>query len=408
VFTAEFLNLCQTQIDFLRDHFGATETAIYWTEHLSSSQDEGVTPTLIPVLVYPEDALTNPDDRTNRDRFPLVLLPSGQAEKIEPRDMEEFIELEAQDEANQSYQEVLPLLYQEEMMGLLVIRRLQIPWQVPELNHIEKIGETLAIASSLEKKLQQAHRLHGNQQQQIGDLLHQLKNPLTAITTFAKLLAKKILTSDRNYKLVTGIQRESDRLKLLLEKFGGSQEPKTLPFAAAQSLLTSSDFLSSGDRVIKLKPLLEEALLSAQAIATEKQINLTWKLPAQLPPIPGDSGAFHEMVMNLLENAIKYTPPGGKVALVAGIEKMEGHTTYHGIAIADTGYGIPLGEQSQIFNRTYRGSNTKNTIAGSGLGLAIVKELLTNLGGAIELLSPNGLAGDGGTTFTIWLPATTN
>ncbi|NJN74964.1 MAG: hypothetical protein HC796_00230 [Synechococcaceae cyanobacterium RL_1_2] len=134
----------------MRDHFGATETAIYWTEHLSSPQDE-VTPTLIPVLVYPEDALTNPDDRANRDRFPLVLLPSAQGERIERRDMEEFIELEAQDESEQSYQEVLPLLYQEEMMGLLVIRRLQIPWQLPELNHIEKIGETLAIASSLEK-----------------------------------------------------------------------------------------------------------------------------------------------------------------------------------------------------------------------------------------------------------------
>ncbi|NJN74965.1 MAG: hypothetical protein HC796_00235 [Synechococcaceae cyanobacterium RL_1_2] len=135
---------------------------------------------------------------------------------------------------------------------------------------------------------------------------------MTAITTFAKLLAKKILTSDGNYKLVAGIQRESDRLKLLLEKFGGSQEPKTLPFVATQPLLTSSDFLSSGDTVIKLKPLLEETLISAQAIATEKQIDLTWKLPAQLPAIPGDSGVCHEVVMNLLENAIKYTPPRGK------------------------------------------------------------------------------------------------
>ncbi|NJN74966.1 MAG: ATP-binding protein [Synechococcaceae cyanobacterium RL_1_2] len=93
---------------------------------------------------------------------------------------------------------------------------------------------------------------------------------------------------------------------------------------------------------------------------------------------------------------------------MAGIEKIENHITYQGIAIADTGYGIPSGEQSQIFNRTYRGSNIKNRIIGSGLGLAIVKELLTNMGGTIELLSPNGLAGDGGTTFTIWLPATTN
>jgi signal transduction histidine kinase len=151
--------------------------------------------------------------------------------------------------------------------------------------------------------------------------------------------------------------------------------------------------------------VLAPILLAEQAIAAEKNIQLVNQLPNDLPLVQGHGAALREIFSNLIDNALKYTPTGGSVYLTQPNAADLG-SDWVGVAIADTGYGIPPEDQSQIFDRHYRGQQAKGPIAGTGLGLAIVKDLVQQMQGKIDVISPNGLSNNPqfpGTTFTLWL-----
>jgi signal transduction histidine kinase len=110
-----------------------------------------------------------------------------------------------------------------------------------------------------------------------------------------------------------------------------------------------------------------------------------------------DSGRFQQVLINLLDNAIKYSPPGTPIQL-----KLSQHQERAIIQVIDQGYGIPLPHQARIFERFYRVDESRNqTTGGCGLGLSIVKMLVEGMGGNISLESKLGY----GSTFTISLPA---
>ena len=112
----------------------------------------------------------------------------------------------------------------------------------------------------------------------------------------------------------------------------------------------------------------------------------------------GDPGRIGQVVDNLVSNALKFTPPGGRVELVAV------HADKHiRIEVADTGMGIPLHEQSRLFDRFFRTARVQDeAIAGAGLGLSIAKAIVEAHRGQISFRSIEGE----GTTFTVVLPAT--
>jgi signal transduction histidine kinase len=116
--------------------------------------------------------------------------------------------------------------------------------------------------------------------------------------------------------------------------------------------------------------------------------------------------ALREVLNNLIDNALKYTPTGGEVKIYS-IEKLEqAQQNWLGIAISDSGYGIPLEDQQKIFERHYRGRQAQSDIPGSGLGLAIAKDLIEKMGGKIEIISPNNIEKNTslpGTTMIVWL-----
>ena len=172
---------------------------------------------------------------------------------------------------------------------------------------------------------------------------------------------------------------------------------------ASENTATGSNFLlpSSAAELsqIDLQTIFLPLLNTAKAIAREREIELIIDLPATMPQVKGDAAALREIFNNLLDNALKYTPHGGKIQLnLATKPKMLG------ILIADTGYGIPLEVQGRIFERHYRGVQEQSDIPGTGLGLAIAQELATKMQGEIELISPNSLSANSpGTTFIVWL-----
>ncbi|HEV3075479.1 MAG TPA: ATP-binding protein, partial [Thermoanaerobaculia bacterium] len=146
-----------------------------------------------------------------------------------------------------------------------------------------------------------------------------------------------------------------------------------------------------------LSALAQRAVETLAAAAREKRVRLAID-EQPLPRIPGDADGLERLLVNLLDNAIKYNRPGGEVLLrlaPAGGEVV--------IAVSDTGIGIPPEALGRIFERFYRVDKGRaREEGGTGLGLAIVKHLAQSHGGHVEVESRMGR----GTTFRVFLPFT--
>jgi len=142
--------------------------------------------------------------------------------------------------------------------------------------------------------------------------------------------------------------------------------------------------------------LLQTALDSVRPLGEAKKQTLCLKCPAEIPLLSGDSQKVHQMLVNLLQNAINYTPEGGKITL-------EGRRGEGGIQleVADTGVGIPPEDLPRIFERFYRVDKGRSReLGGTGLGLSIVKHIAEAHGGRVFVDSQVGK----GSRFTVSLP----
>ncbi|NJL81826.1 MAG: sensor histidine kinase, partial [Chloroflexaceae bacterium] len=354
----EFADLCQSQVALLQG-LGAAWSAVYITEKLQSEAQ----PQLVPVAVAP------PPSADWLDSTALSLPPGTHLEAIEeslPQISETLWrgEESAQSSLALRQQVVLPLLYGGGVWGLLVTRREDRCWNRQELLQIREISRTLAIARRLERqRLWYEQRLHEQQHQQqrerhrLDDLLHQLRNPLTALRTFSKLLLKRLLPADRNWPVAESLLRESDRLQELLLRFEGQLEPLAVTALETSTLALPEATCSSSKApfplaAISLTAVLEPLLATAAAIAQEREIGLAIELGSELAAVKGSASALTEILNNLLDNALKYTPRGGLVAVRS--LGQGGDSPRQGIEIADTGYGIPAADQPRIFERHYR------------------------------------------------------
>ena len=149
-----------------------------------------------------------------------------------------------------------------------------------------------------------------------------------------------------------------------------------------------------------------QAVLEAQAMMAqdpelmtdvERRIRLFLTLDHDQPSIVRvDANRIGQALDNLVSNAIKFTPQGGKVELL-----IENRGTSNTLRVTDNGYGIPTSEQDRLFERFFRSTTASaNNVPGTGLGLTIAKTIIESHGGTISFDSTVGK----GTTFTIWLP----
>ena len=428
----EFVTLCQAQSRLVQQGFQVDWCGVYLTRSrgvATTSQGEVEEPELIPIVVYPSSEATSYASsplitltRQQRDN-PLTLpgLLLSVQDSVETWDSEEILPYSSGDHP----QLVFPLVYQEVMLGVLVTGRESAPWQSEEVAQLENIARTLAIACFLDQQkswyltqLRQQQMRREWERDHLDDLFHQLRNPLTALRTFSKLLLKRFWGDDKTQGVIEGIGRESYHLQELLQAFEEdlarsdeeivvpTWETETLP---ANVLTPVSAFLLPSSTLplssVDLGTVLGLILSSVEAIAQEKQIQLNTIISDNLSPIVGNAAALREIFSNLIDNALKYTPSKGKVRVTMGLISSTGTHQWQGVEIADTGYGIPQKDQDHIFERHYRGIQAEGDIPGTGLGLAIVKELVEKMRGKIEISSPNYLSLDSqypGTTVTIW------
>ena len=143
----------------------------------------------------------------------------------------------------------------------------------------------------------------------------------------------------------------------------------------------------------KLAPLIEQVVATFAPLAWQAgRVEVTAHLPEQLPPVQVDARRLQQVLLNLLRNAVRHTPPGGIVAILAAAEAETVR-----IEVRDTGEGIAPEDLPRIWERFYRGQNA--TSESAGLGLALVKELVEALGGRVGVESAPGE----GSCFTVWL-----
>jgi two-component system phosphate regulon sensor histidine kinase PhoR len=219
----------------------------------------------------------------------------------------------------------------------------------------------------------------------VANVSHEFKTPLTAIQGFAETLLGGALNDDANRPRFLGIIREhAARLARLTDDL--------LKLSSIEAGKLDLDF-----RTVGVTDLVESCVETARFRAGQKQLALAVECAAELLKVRGDARRLAEILQNLLDNAVQYTPEGGRITVRAAA----GDGTVR-ISVADTGIGIPRDQQQRIFERFYRVDPARSREAGgTGLGLSIARHLAEAHGGCIEVESEVGR----GSTFTLVLPA---
>ena len=208
----------------------------------------------------------------------------------------------------------------------------------------------------------------------VANVSHEFRTPLTAIQGFSETLLAGAVNDPNNRDRFLGIILEhSRRLARLTEDLLRLSE-------------MDAERLELEVRRLAVSQLVESCYETAQRRAAEKGLTLSLQLPGRLPDVAGDSRRLQEVLQNLLDNAIQYTLPGGKIVLSAEAKNDEVIFT-----VADTGIGIPRSDQPRIFERFYRVDAARSREAGgTGLGLSIAKHLIEVHGGRIWVESEVG------------------
>ncbi len=251
-------------------------------------------------------------------------------------------------------------------------------------------NQNLAVANreleEVNKKLKEIDQMKSDF---ISIVSHELRTPLTSIKAFTELiLMKPKMQPEKREKLLTIINNESDRLARLINDI------LDLTKIEAGKLSWHITQVSLGD-------VIQTSVAGIQSLADNKSLAISVSVPDSLPSLLGDRDRLIQVITNILSNAIKFTPPRGKIAITARHEERPRPRIV--VAVSDTGIGIPARDLGLVFEKFRRsGDILTNNSQGTGLGLAITRQIVEYHGGSIWAESTLGQ----GSTFTFTLPLT--
>jgi two-component system NtrC family sensor kinase len=211
---------------------------------------------------------------------------------------------------------------------------------------------------------------------------HDLRSPLTAILGYVDLIERTGETNQQQKEYIERVRLSVDQITNLVNDL--------LDLGRIEA------GLDNAKEPTPIAVLARYVLDSMRGAANSKEITLKSDLPEELPLVVGDPIRLRQMLGNLLENAIKYTPAEGEVSIEAHAENDQVI-----LRVSDNGFGIPTADQPYLFDKFFRASNVPNELPGTGLGLSIVKSIVENHQGRVWVDSAVGE----GTTFTIVFPA---
>jgi two-component system phosphate regulon sensor histidine kinase PhoR len=226
----------------------------------------------------------------------------------------------------------------------------------------------------------------------VANVSHELRTPLTAIRGYAEtLLGPAGESRETALQFLQVIDRHSERLGRLID-----------------DLLTLSD-LEFGRTPLRLHaiavhPVIDDVIQILRDRAAQRGITLTTEVAPGTPRAQADGDRLRQVLIDLVDNAIKYTPEGGRVAIDARPATLDGLPAIE-LAVADTGIGIPSQDVPRLTERFFRVDRARSReVGGTGLGLAIVKHIVQAHGGRLVIESTLGQ----GTTARVTLPASTS
>jgi two-component system phosphate regulon sensor histidine kinase PhoR len=256
---------------------------------------------------------------------------------------------------------------------------------------VEQLNET---AGKLQKMFEQLESEHAELEKVervrkdfVINVSHELRTPLASIQGYTETLLDGALQDpNHNVRFLTIIRQNAERL--------GRLTADLLTLSRLELKTTRMQFASYyADR------LIAECVDSMRPIAEKKNIEIGAENPPPGTDVFCDSEAIHQVISNLLDNAIKYTPEGGSIAVGAG--PADGEVDFVEFYVRDSGIGIPAADLPRLFERFYRVDKARSReLGGTGLGLAIVKHLVLAHGGSVAVESTPG----SGSTFLFRLP----
>ena len=249
----------------------------------------------------------------------------------------------------------------------------------PSKGDLDELAQLALSFNQMAARLEQTETMR---RQLIGDVTHELRTPLTVIKGSMEGLIDGVLRAED--ATIQQIYREADRLQKLVDDL---QELSRVEAGAYEFI----------HHQLSVTELVKATVARLDRQFEEKGVSLDTDISTDLPLISGDENRLGQVLLNLVGNALQYTPPGGRIQIGARQQGSEVH-----VAVSDTGMGISPEHLPHLFTRFYRADRSRSRAGGgSGIGLTIAKHLVEAHGGRIWAESP----GEGkGSVFTFTLP----
>ncbi|MBK16506.1 MAG: two-component sensor histidine kinase [Prochlorococcus sp. SP3034] len=273
-----------------------------------------------------------------------------------------------------------PLQEKDILIGVLRVETTFTDGEWPLLldSRIKALTSSLAKTFSIEIERQRNEDEISFLRNQLGVIIHQLRNPLAAIRTYAKLLVKRLGSDKDSIKIVESMMLEQNQINNYVNSFEKINKPLKIPFGIGEERLLLLPNLDSSSN-ISIREILAPIL--ARGKANAKLQNRCWTEPSNWPDwttieISHEYRVIAEIVANLLENAFKYSEKNADIGIFLNKS---------GLCIFDNGKKIPIEESERIFQKAFRGSASKEK-EGSGVGLYLARKLAKQIKGDLILL----------------------
>ena len=326
-------------------------------------------------VVLSQSSYSGENDRENCLHNPQLLLPGGQIQLIVPIEREAHI------------------------LALLLLESVKTDFCPDEtVAFLSRLCDHAAIAISNAQLYEEVQQANLAKSEFVSLVSHELKTPMTSIRGFSDLLVQGSIgpINEAQANFLNTIRSNVNRMATLVTDL-------------ADVSRIESGRLHLEFRAVAISEVVEEVIVSLRNQILEKEQTLLLKIPEELPNVWGDRNRLIQILVNLINNANKYTPKKGEITVSAEslIEQNEGKGAIEvvRVAVIDTGFGIAIEDQEKIFQKFFRSKNANvRESPGTGLGLNITRYLVEMQGGRIWFESELGI----GTTFHFTIPIAAN
>jgi signal transduction histidine kinase len=270
----------------------------------------------------------------------------------------------------------VPMLFGDQIIGVLesVTTKTRHGFTAEDIETLETLASIAAVAVQNARLFEQSDW--------VAEVVHEIRTPLTSILSYADLLQRPELSASMREQFITIIQQETQRVNTLATQFLDLARLESGRIRMAQQCLYLGEIITAAANTIR------------PTIAANRQ-NLRVEFSNDLPCTVGDDQRIHQVLLNLLSNASKYSDPGDTITLSAKVAGQELHA-----AVSDTGPGIPEEQLPRLFHKFARLPGKEQQVAGTGLGLVISRQIIEAHNGKMWVESEVGT----GTTFYFSLP----